>query len=167
MKKIYYVLFMIVCIGMMSPLSANQGITLSWDLMSQLNIESGEMPDTLRKFDGKILEVTGFIVPLELDEYIDKVKEFLLVPDPFSCYHVPPPPLNQIIHVSMKKAIPLDMDFRGVTIKGKLSISPHEYDTKLMSFKLTGLSAKKAQIDMQGFYDPDMNLEPFDIPYNN
>ena len=150
----------------MNPVVADKGLSVSWDLMAKLNIDTGDMPENLKRLDGKTLEVSGFIVPLELDEYIDQVKEFLLVPDPFSCYHVPPPPLNQIIHVSMKKAIPLDMDYRGVTIKGVFNISPHEYDSKLMSFKMLGKSAKKADIDMQNFVIPDMETQEFIFPSN-
>ena len=166
MKRVYLIIFTVLIIVIMNPVVADKGLSVSWDLMAKLNIDTGDMPENLKRLDGKTLEVSGFIVPLELDEYIDQVKEFLLVPDPFSCYHVPPPPLNQIIHVSMKKAIPLDMDYRGVTIKGVFNISQHEYDSKLMSFKMLGKSAKKADIDMQNFVIPDMETQEFIFPSN-
>lgn len=156
MKKIFLSFVILIYIFLCIPILANDSKVLSWNLMSELDVNTGEMPDELRKLNGGVIEITGFIVPLEMDEYIDKVTEFLLVPDPFSCIHVPPPPLNQMVLVSMKKAISLDMDFRGVTIRGKLSISPHEYDTKLTSFKISGHSAKEAEIDMQDFFSPDM-----------
>ena len=94
---------------------------LSWELLETYHYQTGYFPKELKKQMESPIEIAGFIVPLELDGYVDTVKTFLLVPDPFSCIHVPPPPPNQMILVTMKKAIPLNMDMRGVYIQGKLS----------------------------------------------
>ena len=91
---------------------------LTWEMMKELNFETGERTENLTQLENKTVKVAGFIVPLEMDEYIDTVKEFLLVPNPLACIHVPPPPPNQIVYVKMKEEIPLDMDFRGVSIIG-------------------------------------------------
>ena len=88
-----------------------------------------------------------------MDEYIDSVKEFLLVPDPFSCIHVPPPPANQMILITMEESIPLDMDFRGVAITGVLDIA--ESDNGVFGYSLKGESAKEANIE---FEDPIMEF---------
>ncbi|MEK9727356.1 MAG: DUF3299 domain-containing protein, partial [Candidatus Margulisiibacteriota bacterium] len=88
----------------------NDARELTWKTMANLNFETGQAPHFLQDHHNKMVEVAGFIVPLEMDESIDQVKEFMLVPDPLSCIHVPPPPPNQIIFVKMKDAIPLDMD---------------------------------------------------------
>ena len=48
--------------------------------------------------DGHAIKVPGFIVPLE--EAKGGLSEFLLVPYFGGCIHTPPPPANQIIHVT-------------------------------------------------------------------
>ena len=51
--------------------------------------------------DGKRGRIAGYIVPLEKTR--DGLTEFLLVPYFGACVHVPPPPPNQVIHVTMAK----------------------------------------------------------------
>jgi hypothetical protein len=46
------------------------------------------------------LRVPGYMVPLA--DNLEEVTEFLLVPYPGACIHVPPPPPNQIVHVIME-----------------------------------------------------------------
>ena len=113
--------------------------------MEQLNYESGLMPDDLKQLNQQVVEVAGFIVPLEMDEYVDTVSEFILVPDPLACIHVPPPPPNQMIFVSMKDAIPLDMDYRGIAITGTLRFSTS--DDGLHGYEMSGITAKEADIE--------------------
>lgn len=48
--------------------------------------------------NGRQIKIHGYIVPLERDAD-SALTEFLLVPYFGACIHVPPPPLNQIIHV--------------------------------------------------------------------
>ena len=116
-------------------------------MMEALNFETGEMPESLREFNNQSVEVAGFIVPLEMDEDIDQVKEFFLVPDPLACNHVPPPPPNQMIYVTMAKEIPLDMDFRGVSINGVLKFSKEE--DGVFGFELSGETAVEAEIEYE------------------
>ena len=85
-------------------------------------------------------------MPLELDDFIDMVSEFILVPDPLSCIHVPPPAPNQMIYVKMKKAIPLNMDYRGVSITGTLLIKEYVEDELIVCFEMKGYHAKEANI---------------------
>ncbi|RAP34595.1 hypothetical protein DID77_00670 [Candidatus Marinamargulisbacteria bacterium SCGC AG-439-L15] len=127
--------------------------SLSWELMSRLNYKTGKMPDPLKTILEGPVEVTGFIVPLEMDSYIDKVKEFLLVPDPMSCIHVPPPPPNQMVYVKMNKEIPLNMDFRGVVITGRIAVAKSK--DGVYSFTQEGVSAKEGTLDYE---DPVMEF---------
>ncbi|MEI8384682.1 MAG: DUF3299 domain-containing protein [Nitrosomonadaceae bacterium] len=53
--------------------------------------------------NGARIRIPGFVIPLE--RVGDKVKEFLLVPYFGACIHTPPPPSNQIIHVTVSKPI--------------------------------------------------------------
>ena len=52
--------------------------------MKAFNFEMGEIPVSLQQYDNQIIEIAGFIVRLEMYEYLDKVTEFFLVPDPMS-----------------------------------------------------------------------------------
>lgn len=53
--------------------------------------------------NGARIRLPGFVIPLE--KVGDKVSEFLLVPYFGACIHTPPPPSNQIIHVTAAKPI--------------------------------------------------------------
>ena len=72
---------------------------LDWRELRELNIETGQASAKLKSLDGKLVRVPGFMVPLE-DNQKD-ITDFLLVPNPQACIHVPPPPANQIVLVRM------------------------------------------------------------------
>jgi hypothetical protein len=59
------------------------------------------------EMDGKAIRIPGFIVPLEFND--DKtVSQFFLVPFFGACIHVPPPPPNQVIHVTSSNGVKLE-----------------------------------------------------------
>ena len=55
-----------------------------------------------------------------------------------------------MIYVEMNKAIPIDIDFTGVEIKGQLSRIEEVIDDneKLYTFQIKGISAKEANIEI-------------------
>lgn len=53
--------------------------------------------------NGAQIRIPGFIIPLE--EASKKLSEFLLVPYFGACIHTPPPPSNQVIHVTLSKPV--------------------------------------------------------------
>ena len=126
---------------------ATKSIPLTWKIMTTLNTTTGEMSDSLKTLQGKTISITGFIVPTEMDESLEQVKEFFLVPDPLSCYHIPPPPLNQMVYVFMKDSIPFDINLRAYTLKGTLSIKTQDFEPKYIGFELQGEHAKAEKIE--------------------
>lgn len=52
------------------------------------------------KLNGAWVRIPGFVVPLELNPN-GTVREFLLAPYFGACIHVPPPPPNQLVYVTM------------------------------------------------------------------
>ncbi|WP_027856220.1 DUF3299 domain-containing protein [Marinobacterium jannaschii] len=68
--------------------------------------------------DGKMIRIPGFVVPLEGDG--QRVTTFFLVPYFGACIHTPPPPSNQIIHVSYEPGTKVENLFDAVWITGKL-----------------------------------------------
>ena len=60
------------------------------------------------ELDGKRVRIPGYMTPLDFENA--EVSEFLLVPYVGACVHVPPPPANQIVYVTMAGTVPvLDM----------------------------------------------------------
>ena len=72
------------------------------------------------KLDQKQVKLPGFIVPLELDDN-GKVTEFFLVPYFGACIHVPPPPANQMVFVTLKEGVQLDSMYAAFWVTGKMS----------------------------------------------
>ena len=73
---------------------------VDWRNLGELDYTTGVSPETLKKHDGTRVKIPGFMVPLEDDS--KQVTEFLLVPSPQACIHVPAPPPNQMVYVRMK-----------------------------------------------------------------
>lgn len=72
------------------------------------------------KLDGQLVKLPGFIVPLELDD-AGKVTEFFLVPYFGACIHVPPPPANQMVYVTLKQGIQLDSMYAAFWVTGRMT----------------------------------------------
>ena len=68
----------------------------------------------------KRIVLPGFIVPTAFNDE-RKVTEFFLVPFFGACIHVPPPPPNQIIHVTYEQGLQLDNYYEAYYVLGELS----------------------------------------------
>jgi hypothetical protein len=73
------------------------------------------------ELDGKLVRLAGYALPLE--NSASGVKEFLLVPYVGACIHVPPPPPNQIVFVSLDKAFEIEDYFSPVWVTGRLTVA--------------------------------------------
>ncbi|WPC04589.1 DUF3299 domain-containing protein [Pseudomonas benzenivorans] len=71
--------------------------------------------------DGQAVKLPGYIVPLDVTDE-GRVTEFLLVPYFGACIHVPPPPSNQIVHVSSELGVRLDALYQPFWIEGPLRV---------------------------------------------
>ena len=71
--------------------------------------------------DGQLIRLPGYIVPLEVSED-GRTTDFLLVPYFGACIHVPPPPSNQIVHVTSKEGVKLDELYQPYWIVGALQV---------------------------------------------
>ena len=67
---------------------------------------------------GRKIRLSGFAVPLDLAG--DKVRRFLLVPYYGACIHLPPPPANQIVDVTLAKAQRLGDGTRPIVVEGTI-----------------------------------------------
>jgi len=111
-------------------------LDLDWSTLRALDPISGTAPEVLQAVDGKLVRVAGFIVPLEDSQ--KSVSEFLLVPSPQACIHVPPPPPNQIIHVKMSPGAGTKMNYGPVWVKGRLRITEVSHAYGKASFDMVG-----------------------------
>lgn len=68
--------------------------------------------------NGAALRLRGYVVPLQADG--DALREFLLVPYFGACIHTPPPPANQIVHVTLATPIKHLRTMDPVAVNGTL-----------------------------------------------
>ena len=112
--------------------------SVMWEDLQQLDIGTGKAPASLKKLDGAVVRVPGYIIPLEDSE--ESVSEFLLVPYPLACIHVPAPPPNLIVHVKMDKGKKVAFDFYApVWAQGRLKIQNTQNMYSESSYTMTGL----------------------------
>ncbi len=78
----------------------------------------------VEELDGKFVKLPGFIVPLESDEG-GMLSEFLLVPYYGACIHVPPPPPNQIVYVTLEEPYELTNTWDPYWIIGEMQVKPY------------------------------------------
>ena len=71
--------------------------------------------------DGQLIRLPGYIVPLEVNED-GRTTDFLLVPYFGACIHVPPPPSNQIVHVTSKEGVKLEELYQPYWIVGAMQV---------------------------------------------
>ncbi len=79
------------------------GVEIDWRLLNQMDYVTNNAPSEIKQLEGQMVKIPGFMVPLEDNQ--SKITEFLLVPTPQACIHVPPPPPNQMVYVKMKKGV--------------------------------------------------------------
>jgi hypothetical protein len=114
----------------------NSGVT-NWDILLGLELKTGKINGKLKKILGKKVKFLGFMVPLDYDER--SIKEFMLLPTPLSCTHVPPPPQNQIILVKMKKGSKGTYSWGPVYTEGTLTAAKRDKNmTEAPTFDMVG-----------------------------
>lgn len=86
----------------------------------ELKIKLSSAP-IVPELDNQYIKLAGFVVPLDFDFDHGTFSEFLLVPYHGACIHVPPPPSNQIVHVSSKKPVKEEWLNYAVWVSGVLT----------------------------------------------
>lgn len=113
---------------------------IDWRLLRELDYQTGAKPDSLAALDGKYVKLPGFVVPL--DDDASSFAEFLLVPSPQACIHVPPPPPNQMVMVRMKSGKAPQRSWGPVWIMGRLHIASTDSQYGKISYMLHGDSSE-------------------------
>ncbi len=111
------------------------GIEIDWRLLNQMDYITNNATDEIKLLDGKKVKIPGFMVPLEDNKL--KVDEFLLVPTPQACIHVPPPPPNQMVYVRMKNGTE-SRQGAPIWVYGKFKIKTVRSQYGEVSFEMEG-----------------------------
>ena len=90
----------------------------------------------VKELDGQLIKIPGFVVPLEGDE--DKVTEFLLVPYFGACIHVPPPPSNQLIHVTFPEGAPAEAMYDPIYVIGIINTESWKGELAQVGYTMKG-----------------------------
>lgn len=97
-----------------------------------------------KSLDGARVKLPGFIVPLDIGKD-GLVSEFFLVPYFGACIHVPPPPPNQIVYVTLSKGIALDSIYEAYWITGKMSLAKKSTRLGAAAYTIAGESVEVYQ----------------------
>ena len=124
-----------------SAVGAEDAVNIDWRVLAGLDYSNGKSTDTLKKLEGKLVRIPGFVVPL--DDFQEEGAEFLLVPYYGACVHTPPPPPNQIVMVGMagRKTVKLNL-FDAVWMSGRLKIATVESPYGAVGYQLEGLKVE-------------------------
>lgn len=110
-----------------NPLFASEEVP--WSLLQELdsksqNEKTPEVNEKLKSTLDKPIYIKGFMLPM--DYSAREIQEFLLMPYIPACIHVPPPPPNQVIHVTMQADKKAKASFYPVKVMGVLSVESNE-----------------------------------------
>jgi len=111
---------------------------VDWKKLREYDLQTNTMTPELQALNGKPVKIPGFMVPLEDNQ--NEVTEFLLVPSPQACIHVPPPPSNQMVFVRMDTGKQAKMAWGPVWVEGRLVISEATHTYGKSTFQLVGRS---------------------------
>lgn len=106
----------------------NLGLLLDGDpraneAMAKLR-ELWDKAPAVKSLHGQQVRLPGYVAPLERSPR--GIGEFLLVPYFGACIHSPPPPANQIVHVTTSDPISEKMAQGAVYASGRMEVQPFE-----------------------------------------
>lgn len=90
---------------------------------------------------GKNVRLPGYVVALE--ETKDGLTEMLLVPNFGACIHTPPPPANQIIHVTFPKPEKGFETLDAVWITGQLQVAHTDSEMGVSGYSMNASAIEK------------------------
>lgn len=88
------------------------------------------------ELDGQRIRLPGYLVPLTLEG--EKLKDFLMVPYFGACIHVPPPPPNQVVFVSLPEAVALEDPYGPHWVTGVLHTATSSTELAEAAYTLSG-----------------------------
>ncbi|SHJ79210.1 ABC-type nickel/cobalt efflux system, permease component RcnA [Rubritalea squalenifaciens DSM 18772] len=135
---------------------AEVGIDVDWILSQRERVtrrRERRMTQVDESLVGQEIRIPGYMLPLRSDE--SGIMEFLLVPWVGACVHTPPPPPNQMIHVTVPGGTKDRGRFAALWLEGKLELKPEEYDLFLVDGSARVKVSFSMTTDRLSDYSPD------------
>lgn len=92
--------------------------------------------------NGEYIKLAGFVVPLDFDFDTETFSSFLLVPYFGACIHVPPPPSNQIVHITSPNPLQQEWLDYAVWVVGTLKT-----ESVYSEYGFAGYSMQNAELE--------------------
>ena len=112
-----------------------------WNILALLDLKTNKPSGELTKIIGQKIKISGWVIPADFtDKYL---KSFILSEVLPTCFHVPPPPDNQLILVEIDPKLKIESTDYPIELTGILelkkpdpkSMMPGLYQMKLTSKK--------------------------------
>lgn len=107
------------------------------DLYEEMNAEY-EDASVNPQLNSVEIQLAGFVAPLTYDG--DAITEFLLVPYFGACIHVPPPPVNQTVIVTLDEgdSLTLEESWGAVWVAGEMAVTSTDTDLATAGYSISG-----------------------------
>ncbi|MCL1046525.1 DUF3299 domain-containing protein [Shewanella electrodiphila] len=133
-------LILFIAVLFSSQLAADEAMSILWQQLAPGPSDLPVATNVNQDLDGKTIIIPGFIVPLDgLD--VSRSKNFLLTPQQGACFHKPPAPANQLIHVVFDEPIAIPDAHHPMYIAGTLSIKSAQSGFAKTGYALKGIEA--------------------------
>ena len=107
-------------------------VTLSFEVLKKWTYVKGKtpIPDFIRVFDAKNVEMTGYMMPLNT---VNNIRSFILVPSLFGCCYGQPPAVNHIVLVNMLDDKTSKYFENSIRVRGQFHCGEEKQDGELLS----------------------------------
>ena len=113
---------------------------VSWRTLQSFDYKKNVLSPEVEAILDKNIKIPGFAVPLS-DE-LSEVKEFLLVPNQMACIHVPAPPPNLIVFVTLDKGRSIRELSGPLWVKGELKVQITESTYGAAAYEMNALNVE-------------------------
>ncbi len=118
----------------LDPAGIREGSAMDLALTRELR-EVWDSAPTRAELNGARITLPGYVVPLDVVDG-GRVTQFLLVPYFGACIHSPPPPANQIVHVTLRAPAPW-RSMQAVWVSGTLSTLRQDSSMGVSGYTMT------------------------------
>lgn len=126
------------------PVAPQSEKVTDWAVLEGLDLKTQKTSDNLKKILNTQIKLLGFMVPLDYDNKF--IKEFLLIPTPYNCAHVPPPAQNQMVLVKMKKGSKGKYYWGPIYTTGTINLPTKKAD-EVPGFEMVGIEVKEFKVE--------------------
>lgn len=121
-----------------SSLLAEEAVSIMWHNLAPGAANLPVETNVNLALDGKKVIIPGFVVPLN-GKNSGYVKNFLLTPQQGACFHKPPSPSNQLIHVAFDVPVAIPDLQQPMYIAGTLTVKNAQAGFAKTGYHLEGI----------------------------